>query len=171
MAAIHLEPGSGEQLFSGRRQRVAVGADRRVVELDVGDPWPLDVPGRIDLLVRTGHVLRFRDGNPDPHTIPHLRRVGLPPIAGYPARQWARRAAEFERRNRTVAVGETLVRVLSGRPDGDHDLVLAHGRAFVALRGREDEPRPAGVGASALPGSGGDGPPGPRRRPRRRRKA
>jgi hypothetical protein len=127
-----------ESLISTRNQRVACGEDFSVVEVKRGDDWPEDARARLDVLIRTGHVVRFdAEGKPDKRSIRFLPRIGVARPMKYQSRRFAE-AAEAEPQH--VELGGQAVRVLAGRADGDcGDLVVANGRAFALLRGAPDD--------------------------------
>lgn len=162
----------GERFVVARPMRVAVGEKREVVEVAIGDPWPENAPGRLDVLIRQGFVVRFdENGEPDPRSRVHVRRLGLEPPPLYPCRSWAQRAAALEQ---TAVIEGRRIRVYAGRENGGFpDLFVVEGRGYGIRRGAADAPEARE--AMRRPTGGGDG--SPRRRPgpkgknrRRRRK-
>jgi hypothetical protein len=136
-----------------------VGDDCRVVEVKCGEPWPADARGRIDVLIRVGHVIRFVDGVPDRRSRRYVKRLGMRP----PPLSFQR---TFEQRARAealkVEIAGQRIRVFAGRPDGDlGDLFVVNGRAYVLRRGMPDGPAAVGAPSAAR----GNTREAPRRRP------
>lgn len=156
-----------EAIVSTRDMRVAVGEDLHVVDVKCGDPWPADARGRIDVLLRTGFVVRFlADGSVDPVSVPFVTRLGIPRPLSYPQRPWAQRSRELAQ---TIDFRGRPIRVFAGRPDGEERELFVHGgRAFGSRRGAPD---PAGDRSLRSRGSERAARrPGPEKTGRRRRR-
>lgn len=150
---------SEERLVVSRTLRVAVGEDARIIEVPAGDPWPAEAVGRVDLLIKTGHVIRFgEDGQLDPRSFEHARRLGIEPPQTYPTRMFHQRARALAQ---MVSIDGRRIRVFAGRPDGAvADLFVAAGRAYAVRRGAPDTPAAREAVRSSAGGNG--------RSPRRR---
>ena len=129
-----------ESLIAGRTIRVAVGEEARIVEVQAGEPWPADAICRIDLLIRTGNVIRFdENGELDRRSQRFARRFGLDRKPKPQFRSFTQRARGLAQ---TIQFRGRQIRVFAGRPDGDErELFVYRGRAFGLRRGAPD---PAG---------------------------
>lgn len=120
-----------------RKLRVAVGPELRIVEVQPGDPWPPDAMGKIDVLIRVGHVIRFdENGELDKRSYPFARRLGIqrPPL--YPVRSFLQRARALPQ---FAQVDGRELRVYAGQPDGaELGLCVVRGRAYTVIRGAPD---------------------------------
>jgi len=151
-----------ERLLVSRDLRVAVGDDARIVEVPAGEPWPADALGRVDLLINTGHVIRFdEEGNLDPRSWRYANRLGIERPPSYPARMFHERARALAQ---IITVGGRRIRVFAGRADGAvADLFVLAGRAFAIRRGAPDAPAAL---EAVRPSPGGNGSSPRRRTPR-----
>lgn len=155
-----------EQLIVTRPMRVAVGPEREIVEVKAGESWPPEAMGKIDVLIRTGFVIRFDEtGGLDKRSYPHARRLGIkrPPL--YPVRSFLQRARALPQ---FAQVNGRDIRVFAGQPDGaDLGLCFAGGRAYPVIRGAPD----AFAAREVLRLSLGGGKPAPARRSPRKKAA
>ncbi|MCP4868281.1 MAG: hypothetical protein GY898_06135 [Proteobacteria bacterium] len=146
--------------------RVAVGPELEIVEVQAGEPWPAEARGKLDVLIRTGFVVRIDEhGELDRRSWPFARRIGLQSPRPYPARSFLQRAralAQF------MELDGRRVRVYAGQPDGaDLGLCFSGGQAYPVIRGAPD----AFAAREALRLSVGGGQAAPRRRSPRKKKA
>ena len=126
-----------EQLLVTRNLRVAVGPDLDIVEVKAGEPWPPDAMGKIDVLIRVGHVVRFDEhGDLDKRSYPFARRLGIerPPL--YPVRSFLQRARALPQ---FMELDGRKLRVYPGQPDdADLGLCVVRGRAYPVICGAPD---------------------------------
>lgn len=135
---------SEERLLVSRDLRVAVGEDAEIIEVPAGEPWPANALGRVDLLVNTGHVIRFDEqGKLDPRSWSAARRLGIDRAPSYPARMFHERARALAQ---IATIAGRRVRVFAGKPDGAVvDLCVIGGRAYALRRGAPDNPAASGA--------------------------
>jgi hypothetical protein len=145
-----------ERLLAGRDLRVAVGEDAEIVEVKTGQPWPAAALGRVDLLIRTGHIIRFTEaGELDPRSWRYAKRLGMERPPSYPARMFHERARALAQ---ITQISGRRVRVFAGKPDGAvADLCVVSGRAYGLRRGAPDTPAASGALRSS-PGGVGSAP-------------
>lgn len=164
MAAEQMAP-SQEQLIVARKMRVAVGPEREIVEVKAGQPWPPDAPGKLDVLIRTGRVIRFdENGELDRRSYRFARRLGISPPPLYPVRSFLQRARGLPQ---YMTVDGQRVRVYPGQPDCTNvHICIVDGRAYGVFRGAPDDLAAREVLRLSL----GGGRSAPRRRPSGARK-
>lgn len=130
-------PVTDERLVANRDLRVEVGDDGEIVEVKLGESWPANANGRLDVLVRNGYVIRWENGELDPRSWPFAKRLGIPRAAPAPVRGFLARARALEQTTRTP--DGRRIRVFAGRPDGaETDLFVVGGKAFPVFRGAPD---------------------------------
>ena len=126
-----------EQLLVTRNMRVAVGPELEIVEVQAGEPWPPDAMGKLDVLIRTGRVVRIDEhGELDKRSWPYARRIGLERPPPYPVRSFLQRARALPQ---FMELDGRKLRVYPGQPDdADLGLCVVRGRAYPVIRGAPD---------------------------------
>ena len=130
-------PVSQERLIANRDLRVSVGEKAEVVEVKLGEDWPAEALGRLDVLVRNGYVIRWdENGKLDPRSWPYARRLGIAREQSAPIRGFLARARALEQ---TTKINGRRIRVFAGRSDrAESELFVVGGKAFPVLRGAPD---------------------------------